>query len=477
MKNLIPATVLLVLFIGLSLQYINVPITTQRSEYRTSELKKVVTKEGNVTRTDYIDEDGNLRIAANAGYATKLVLRQHNSETETYFDDQGERISLYYGYYGILREYDSAGNNIRVTFLDENNDPVDTPLKYAVEEKEFNESGQQVSCRYYDAAGKPACSYYNGFGVQYEYDEKGRRVRATCFDETEKPMILSAGYSILVWEYYETDGPENGKVREEFYYLPDGNPASLSLGQSGIYMEYDENGQISLMTYLGADGTPIVTNKGYTSVTYTYYADNSVQSTLYYDIDGNPFRMSEGQYGTKNKNGQTVFLNADGSEQFNIKNYANNDSRIVIAIAIALAMLSALTERNLNWLMLIIYIGVIVYFTLMYRETGRAKILVFRSYSRFFTNAELRASIIKNIWLFVPLGGILYRIWPRRIILFAPVIFSIIIETVQYFTGMGLCELDDVISNGMGGAVGYGMGCFMQMIRKQLRPNKHIPNK
>lgn len=476
MKNLIPAMVLLALFIGLSLQYINVPVTTQRSEYRTSELKKVVTKEGDITRTDYIDEDGNLRIAANAGYATKLVVRQHNSETETYFDDQGEQISLYYGYYGILREYDSAGNNIRVTFLDENNDPVDTPLKYAVEEKEFNESGQQVSCRYYDAAGKPACSYYNGFGVQYEYDEKGRRVRATCLDETEHPMILSAGYSILVWEYYETDGPENGKVREEFYYLPDGSPAFLSLGQSGIYMEYDENGQISLMTYLGADGSRIVTNKGYTSVTYTYYADNSVQSSLYYDIDGNPFRMSEGQYGTKNKNGQTVFLNADGSEQFNIKNYANNDSRIVVAIAIALVILSALTERNLNWLMLMIYIGVIVYFTLMYRETGRAKILVFRSYSRFFSNAELRASIIKNIWLFVPLGAILYWIRPRKIILFAPVLFSIIIETVQYFTGMGLCELDDVISNGMGSAVGYGMGCFIQMIRKQFHQNKHIPN-
>ncbi len=476
MKNLIPAMVLLAFFIGLSLQYINVPVTTRRSEYRTSELKKVVTKEGNVTRTDYIDEDGNLRIAANAGYATKLVLRQHNSETETYFDDQGERISLYYGYYGILREYDSAGNNIRVTFLDENNDPVVTLLKYAVEEKEFNESGQQVSCRYYDTAGKAACSYYNGFGVQYEYDEKGRRVRAVCLDEKGKPMILSAGYSILDWQYYETGGSENGKVREEFYYLPDGSPASLSLGQSGIYMEYNENGQISLMTYLGADGSPIATNKGYTSVAYTYYADDSVQSTLYFDINGNPFRMKEGQYGIKNKNGQTVNLNADGTEQFNIKNYVYNHSSFVIVIAIMLVILSVFTGERISWLMLIIYIGVIVYFTLMYRETGKAKILVFRSYSRFFTNAELRASIIKNIWLFVPLGAILYRIWPRKIILFAPVIFSIIIETVQYFTGMGLCELDDVISNGMGGTVGYGMGCLMLKIRKQFYLSKHIPN-
>ena len=31
-------------------------------------------------------------------------------------------------------------------------------------------------------------------------------------------------------------------------------PASLSLGQHGVYKEYDQNGQISLMTYLDDDG-------------------------------------------------------------------------------------------------------------------------------------------------------------------------------------------------------------------------------
>ena len=426
-KTIVPALVILVAFVAISFQYINAPIQISRLEYRSTDLNMVVTKGETVIRTDYFDDEGNLRIAANVGYATKLVEKQNNSEIETYLDDQGDRISLYYGYYGILREYDDSGNNIRITYLDESNNPITILLKYAIEEKSFNEFGQQVSCRYLDTEGNPALSYYNGFGARYEYDDKGRRVRITYLDEMGKPMLLSSGYSILTQEYYETDGPENGKVREEFYFLPDGSPASLSLGQSGIYKEYDENGQISLMKYIGADGSPIVTNKGYTSITYTYYADNSVQSTLYYDINGNPFRMSEGQYGTKNKNGQTVYLNVDGTEQFNIKNYANNDSRMAIAIAIALVMLSALTERKLNWLMLIIYVGVIVYFTLMYRETGGARILAFRSYSCFFTNAELRASIIKNIWLFVPLGAILYRIWPRKIILFASVFLSIMI--------------------------------------------------
>ena len=472
-RKVFPAITLLTVFVGISLQYINAPPKEMRSEYNSTELKQVVTKKKNITRTDYYDRDMNLQIAANLGYATKLIAHQNNSEIEIYFDDQGERISsLYTGCYGILREYDEKGNNIRITYLDENSNPIVISLRYAVEEREFNESGQAVSCRYLDSEGNPVLSYYNGFGARYEYDEKGNRVRITYLDETGSPMILSSGYSILVREYYDAEGPQNGKVRKEFYLLPDGKPASLSLGHYGIYQEYDESGRTSLVKYLKADGSPIVTNKGYTSIAYTYYADNSVQSTLYYDINGNPFRMSEGQYGTKFKNGQTVYLNADGTEQFSIKYFLYDDSRLVIVIAITLVVISVFLRSRLNWLMLIIYIGVIVYFTLMHRETSRSAISVLRSYNRFFTSAELRASIIKNIWLFVPLGAILFRICPQKGILIIPFFLSLMIETTQYFEGTGLCEVDDIVSNGFGSVIGYGMGNIMQMIRSK-KPSRN----
>lgn len=470
-KKLFVAMALLAVFIVVSLRSINEPQKKQRSEYHSTELRKVVTQDGNIERTDYLDEDGNLRIAADVGYATKLIVQTSNSKIETYLDDNGERISQYAGYYAIQREYDAAGNIIRVTYLDDNNDPVNMSLKYAVEERAFNELGQQVSCRYFDTEGKPAKSSNNGFGMRYEYDEKGKKIRIIYIDGTGEPMILPSGYCILEREYYETNGPENGKIKRESYFLPDGTPALLSLGQYGVYKEYNENGQVSLMTYLNAAGSPIVTNKGYTTVTFTYYADNSVQSTLYYDINGNPFRMSEGQYGIKNKNGQTVYLNADGTEQFNVKNFVHNRSEFVIAIASVIVVLSAFTDRKMNWLMLIIYAGVILYFTLMFRETGQRKIGLLHSYRAFFRNAEVRASIIKNIWLFIPLGAILYRLFPRTTILFVPILISVAIEAVQYLTGTGFCELDDVISNSMGGVIGYGMAFLFQSIRRQFCNN------
>ena len=471
-KKHIPAQVLLTMFICISLWFINDPLKTSGPEYRSAELKQLITKDGNVTRTDYFDDDGNPQIAANTGYATKLTIQQDNRETEIYLDERGERIKRYSYYYGILREYDEAGNNIRVTYLDEDNNPTATPFRYTTEEKKFNEYGQHMSSRFLDAEGKPAFSYDSGYGFRYEYDEQGHRTGITFLDATGEPMVLPAGYSSLVQEYYETNGPENGKVKKEFYYLPDGKPVSLALGQYGIYKEYDENGQPSLVTYLRDDGFPTVTSKGYTSVAYTYYADNSIKSTLYYDIDGNPFRLNEGQYGTKDENGQIAYLNADGTEQFNIKNFVYKNSRFVIAAAIALAALSAALGKKMNWAILIIYIAVIMYFTLMYREAGKQRIGVFYSYSRFFSNAGARAGILRNIWLFVPFGAILYRLCPRKTVLFVSVLLSVVIEAAQYFKGTGLCELDDVISNALGGAAGFEIGTIAQIIKRKIRRKK-----
>ena len=467
-KKLLPEIIILVAFVAISFLYINDPLKTQRSGYRSIELRQIVKKEGDVTRIDYIDDDGVLQIAADVGYATKLTNKQNNKEIETYLDDRGKHISRYSGYYGILREYDTTGNNYRITYLDEKNDPVLISQGYAVEERIFNECGQQISSKYLDTEGKPVLSRYNGFGARYEYDDRGHRVKITYLDEEGEPLILSSGYCSVVREYYETDGPENGKVRKEYYFLPGEVPVSLSLGQYGIYKEYDVNGQNSLVTYLDADGCPMVTNKGYTTVTYTYYADNSVQSTLYYDINGNPFRMSEGQYGTKIENGKIVYLNADGTEQFNIKNFAYSNSRFVIVIAIALVVIATFAGKRLNWLMLIIYIVIIIYFTLMFRDATKPRIGILHSYRHFLTRTEARTDIIRNIWLFIPFGTILFRVCPRKAVLLLPFMLSVSIEIIQYFKGVGLCELDDVISNGLGCVIGYEMGYLMQMIRKQM---------
>ena len=111
----------------------------------------------------------------------------------------------------------------------------------------------------------------------------------------------------------------------------------------------------------------------------------------------------------------------------------------------------------------------------MFRESEGATLRLepFWSYRKILTDSDIRADILKNIWLFIPLGAILYQIYPKAKVLLIPVVLSIMIEVIQYFAGLGFCELDDVISNGLGGAIGYGMGCQAKKILNLCLIGRH----
>lgn len=76
----------------------------------------------------------------------------------------------------------------------------------------------------------------------------------------------------------------------------------------------------------------------------------------------------------------------------------------------------------------------------------------------------VRSAVINlggNIIMFVPLGFLLPRVFPKltslfRVLLTTAVIISIV-ETIQLFTLVGSCDIDDLILNVAGAALGYGL--------------------
>lgn len=459
--------IIVLLFTLLSIAFISAETEKIESNFRSTQLLKNVIKDENTERTDYLDSEGKITVAADAGYATRIKTKTEKGILEKYFDENGEPVKRNSGYYAVLREYDENGNNIRNTYMDLEGNPCDTKDGYAVEERKYNNKNELLCIRYYDTDGKPALSASFGFGSINEYDENGHNIMTTYIDEQGNPMLTKQGYASIIRQFYTDDGPDRGRVKNEFYFDEQGEPVALSLGQYGLYKEYNELGQGIVLTYLNAEGKPIVTKKGYTTVIRTFKADNNVVTQQYYDVEGNPFSLSEGQYGVKNENGLTVYLDENGNEQFNVKNLLYNQSVLIIPVVLLIIMLAAVFNRNWNMVFAVGYIIAIAYLTLMFRENEGAKLRLepFWSYKKLFTDSEIRADIIKNIWLFIPLGAILYRIYPNTRVLLIPVGLSILVEAIQYFDGIGLCELDDVISNGLGGVIGYGMGCQVKKIR------------
>ena len=94
-----------------------------------------------------------------------------------------------------------------------------------------------------------------------------------------------------------------------------------------------------------------------------------------------------------------------------------------------------------------IYILIILWITLFSREPMTTRI--FRG---LFWEIEMGYwnNIIQNILLFIPLG---FLIGGKRGII-AGVLLSIGIELTQYIAVLGYCELDDVLNNTIGAAIG-----------------------
>lgn len=106
----------------------------------------------------------------------------------------------------------------------------------------------------------------------------------------------------------------------------------------------------------------------------------------------------------------------------------------------------------------------------MFREIGDAmtNLVLFSYAGRFFKEQSVRVGVINNIWLFVPLGTGLYRIFQKKWVLLIPFVCSVLIEITQYITGLGIAEFDDVFGNTLGGWIGV-LAAYEWMKRSLLK--------
>ena len=472
MRKISLATVLL--FIIFSILYICPDDRENKMGARSSQLKRTVKTGKNAERTDYSDASGKITFAADLGYASKIVTYTDNGTEERYYDDQGQPISGPLGYYGILREYDENGNNICITYLDSEGRPIIRWGGYATEKIEYDEEGNVLIVRYYDEKGAPVSTPAYGCGKVNEYNAQNDIVRITCINETGKPMMTKQGYAIICREYYRSEEPGSGKTEKEMYFDESGNPACLSLGQYGVYKEYNEYGLETILTYLDAKGKPTITNKGYTTIKRTFHDSNMIATERYFDIDGNPFSLSDGEYGIKREGSQIIYLDENGQEVFSVRRLLYNNSWVVIPIVLTAVILSVIFGKKQNIVLLIICIVEIVYMTLLFRDRGAVSFSgVLQQFRMILIDSAARADIIKNIWLFIPLGAILYKLHPKATVLFVPITLAVMIEGIQLLAGTGTFELDDIISNSLGGWIGFCMARLSADIKPNIIRWKH----
>lgn len=463
--------IIIVALVFLSMKYIAPDKTEEIKRYRSSELYQMKENKGNMEVITYVNNKGETTFATDVGYAIKKTTKTKEGTLEQFLDASNKPVLLRDGYASVYCNSDKDGNIRCIVYIGEDGKLTTNRYGIAIVTREYDDNLRVIMEHYYDKKMQPTCSNAYGYGRRNMYNANGEIEEITYLDKNDKPMLTQLGYAGVRRKYYRTNGIEKGKVEFEFYYNEIKEPISLSNGQYGVHKSYNEYGQESELIFLDADGNPIVTRKGYTRIVRTYHEDNTIKTEHYYDIEGKPFKLSEGQTGKMLVNGYTYYLNADGSEAFNIRNCLHNKPWLSILLGVIIIIISVNVTQVINKLLIVFYLGAIIYMTLLFREHGLHQLNLdfFRSYRSFVQNSNIRSDVIKNIWLFIPFGAIAFQIYPEKRTLFIPFILSILIEIIQYYSGVGICEVDDIINNGLGGTIGYYTGMLFQELKRRFR--------
>ena len=427
------------------------PSADHNSGATASELQVQESVENDVTTTSYVDSDGVVTDAIDMGYATIQRTRDTDGRVteERYFDAKDRPVKRYSSYYGIAYTYGEG--TVQLIFLDAEGVVAPCAGGYAVTIRTLDAEGRALDDFYYDLEREPvecAGSYY---GLHREYDAEGRNSSITYLDQDGQAVCIKAGYATRVYERGADDS-----VAAEYYFDTLGQPTRSSLGEYGQQYERDESGRVRQITYVDENGEPMRTTAGYTMLKRTYYRDGTVDTDLYFDAEGHPIALAKGQYGVRHNGSVNLLLDKSGHAMLCVDNLLNGFPVMVVVVGCIICILLLRLPKRWSVVLTIVYVFFIFYETLMFRETGetRANLVLFSYADRFWKEPSTRAGVVNNVWLFIPLGTGLYRVFQKKWVVVIPFLLSVLIEVTQYVTGLGIAEFDDIFGNTLGGVLG-----------------------
>lgn len=410
---------------------------------------------GNISRIDYVDTNGSITYASDKHYATVVKRKDErgNIVSEYYYDESGDPAEQILGHYGIEREYNELGQNVKTTYVDAEGKPTNIIAAYAAVYRFYDKNGNALKETFVDENFQPTLRNEGYCSWVKKYNELDQCTQISYLDERNELINKKSGYAI---EKRTLD--KEGRVRSVAFFGTDGEPATGSLGQFGEAYGYDTVGRQKQITFLNQSGKAMMNTAGYAIVEKTYSNTESGDVIeFYYDTDHKPVRLSHGQYGMRMENGAIVYLNIKGDPIFSLDQFIHIHAGVTIIAAFVVCFLFNFMPRTVKVFFLIAYTLGILYLTLVLRDSriSRAQFELFWSYKEIFSDRRLRKELLQNIWLFVPFGMLLRSIAKKRRMMIIPLGFSAIIEIAQYATGRGLFEFDDIISNGIGGCIGF----------------------
>lgn len=183
-------------------------------------------------------------------------------------------------------------------------------------------------------------------------------------------------------------------------------------------------------------------DKGYAIKEQIKNENNQVIKETYYDANYQPVKLYNSYYG----------LSYKYKEHQNLMHYLDADRNIMALSTGCATVIRKLDENGRNVLE--------EYYDLNMQPV---KCYGYYGIAREYDSAGYCTSMT---WLFIPFGIGMYCIDQKKSIFASAFLFSILIETTQYITGLGVAEFNDVFENTLGGIIGIFIASIMM---KQIK--------
>lgn len=221
--------------------------------------------DGNVVETAYLAPDGKPSVGLNGYHKESRQFLAGRDMRAEYLGLNGKPTLRKEGYAAIERGYDAQGNEIKVAYLDTDNQPVVRRDKgYAVMLSMFDSCGRAIETRFLDEKQHVVQPATYGYAIMRRaYDLDNHVSEETYFDPHERPVRLEDGYARLaqLWD-------KHGNLVDQRYFDENLESVRLENGYAEIKYRYDDHNGILQMAYFSDKGEPVVTREGWARIEY-----------------------------------------------------------------------------------------------------------------------------------------------------------------------------------------------------------------
>ena len=250
---------------------------------------------GLVSAERYFGPDG-ARITLDDGTSgyTAANLNEYVKLEQLWLDENDEPVvNATTGYAHVIREADSNGNVIRVSFYDENEQLLLQEAGYAVVVREYDDNNKKSKESYLDENGDLTILPGTGYAaVTYEYDDQGLVSAERYYGPDEERILLENGIS----GFTAVNLNKSTKLEQHYLGVNDEPVFNEDTGYASIIREADENGNITRVTFYDEYGKLVRQKPGYAVVIREYDEKNQKIKESYLGEDGEPTRLAKGGY-------------------------------------------------------------------------------------------------------------------------------------------------------------------------------------